>query len=82
MTLSSYEDEELVAEMHERGLLASTLRHGQSELENAYEALLRGYWDGPVGRIACILNPNGGCDAIKTRVDADLARAAEKQKAA
>jgi hypothetical protein len=85
MKLDSYEDDELVAEMHDRGFLVSTLRHGQSEMEDAYEALLRGRPEEAGKRLARILNPNGGCDAIKMRVDADLKAAferAEKQKAA
>lgn len=86
MKLDSYEDDELVAEMHDRGFLVSTLRHGQSELEDAYEALLRGKPEDAAVRLSRILNPNGGCDAIKMRVEADLkaliSRGAEKQKAA
>jgi hypothetical protein len=85
MRLDSYEDDELVAEMHDRGFLVSTLRHGQSELEDAYESLLRGRPEQAATRLARILNPDGGCDAIKARVDADLKAAierAEKQKAA
>lgn len=85
MTLGSYEDEELTAEMHDRGLAASALPHGQRELEDAYEALLRGRTDEAATRLARVLNPIGGCDAIKSRVDADLKAGIErtrKQKAA
>lgn len=72
----------LIDRLAARGLVTSALPNGQVELEYAYEALLRGNAADAARRLARLLNPNGGCDAIRARVDADLSAAPRKEKAA
>jgi hypothetical protein len=74
-SLGDFETDDLVSELVDRGLFDVERR----EVEDAYEALLRGTPDKALRILKSALYPNGEGDVIANRVKQDQ-RASENQK--